>query len=94
MITILEAKEVIKQMPEKFNSHQFIERYILCYTWPYLQILKRYKDVEIAHRQIGTFLLKKEKEGSLPIKKEGTEQSENIFGNNDTVALWKKDVKN
>lgn len=90
MITIAEAKEIIGQMPENFNSHQFIERYILCYTWSYLQILKEYHDVEIAHRQIGMFLLKKAKEENLCIEKTGTVPSENIFGNIDDVASWKR----
>ena len=90
MVTVIEAKEVIEQMPEKFSSHQFIERYILCYTWSYLQILKKYHDVEKAHRQIGVFLLKKAKEEKLCIEKTGTVLSENIFGNIDEVASWKR----
>ncbi|MBR6929846.1 MAG: hypothetical protein IKH61_06415 [Bacteroidales bacterium] len=88
MITKSEANAVVEQMPSKFNSHQFITRYILCYTWSYLSILKEYKDVEIAHREIGKFL--KKNDTKLGIKKTGLEPSENIFGNIDNIASWEK----
>ena len=90
MITIIEAREVIKQMPKKFNSHQFIKCYILCYTWSYLRLLKQYKDVEIAHREIGKFLNSTHRRENLLIRKTGTEPSENIFGNIDNVATWER----
>lgn len=88
MITKSEAKAVVEQMPKEFNSHQFIKCYILCYTWSYLSILKKYKDVEIAHREIGKFL--KKNEIKLGIKKAGLVPSENIFGNVDTIASWER----
>ena len=79
---------MVEQMPKKFNSHQFIKCYILCYTWSYLSILKEYKDVEIAHREIGKYL--KKNDTKLGIKKIGFEPSENIFGNTDSIALWER----
>jgi hypothetical protein len=88
MITKSEANAVVEQMPKKFNSHQFIKCYILCYTWSYLSILKEYKDVEIAHREIGKYL--KKNDTKLGIKKIGLEPSENIFGNTDSIALWER----
>ena len=89
MVTIDEAKEVIKQLPERFDSHEFLRQYTLAYTWPYLQLLKETKEVTILHMRVGSFL-KQNAGKELPIRKVDEVVTDNIFGNPSPCALWEK----
>ncbi len=91
MITINEAVEVIKLLPNEFDSHDFLQQYALCYTWSYLLLLKDSKDVQRLHMSIGAFL--KNNEASLSIEKVGERTTINIFGNMVECALWNKKIE-
>ena len=88
MVTIDEAREVIKQMPNVFDSHDFLRQYTLAYTWPYLVLLKETKDVTNLHMRVGLFL--KQNDDELFIRKIDEVETENIFGNPSRCALWEK----
>lgn len=90
MVTIDEAKEVIKQLPERFDSHDFLRQYTLAYTWSYLQLLKETKEVTNLHMRVGLFLKQNAEKAELPICKVDEVITENIFGNPSLCALWEK----
>ena len=92
MVTIEEAKEVIKQLPKRFDSHDFLRQYILAYTWPYLQLLKETKEVTNLHMRVGLFL-KQNAEEELSIRKVDEVVTENIFGTPSPCGLWEKTKK-
>lgn len=88
IINIDAAKTVIATMKSEFDSHDFLLIYITTNVTSYLGLLKRYRDVEIAHEQIGKFL--QNNATKLGISKMGEVSSENIFGKTNTCGLWKK----
>ncbi len=89
-MSINEAKEVIKLLPNEFDSHDFFQQYVLCYTWSYLLLLKDAKSVKQLHMGIGDFL--KDNAAILSIEKVDERRTINIFGNMIKCALWNKKI--
>lgn len=75
-------------MKKEFDTHELIIVFILSNTLSYLSLLRQYGSVETANQQIGRLLIDKASE--LGITKIGETQSENIFGNINTCALWRR----
>ena len=85
---IYEVQTIVDEMPQEFNSHKFILKYLEKCPRSYGCLLIKHEDVTAAHAEIGRFLLNKSCE--LRIEKSGMTGSNNIFGNIDQCAKWKK----
>lgn len=85
-----EAREIINLLPTKepFTSHQFYTLYAMGYPLSYLEWLRKYNEVHKAHREISKKL--KKFSVKLGIERCGNKKDENIFGNEDDIALWKR----
>lgn len=83
-----EARRIIALLPKEFKSHQFYTMYTMSYPLSYLDWLKEYSDVKMAHIQISNALLRLSKEGKLAIKHNDDVSGRNIFGNDNTIAQW------
>lgn len=89
-----EVKEALKQMENKFSSHDFIKKFSSMFQKKYIELLYNYKNenepFQVVHSQIGRFLERNAQ--LLEIKKTKTEKSssENIFGNINDVQEWEK----
>lgn len=88
ILNISNVHNVIRVMKKEFDTHELIIVFILSNTLSYLCLLRQYGSVETANQQIGRLLIDKASE--LGITKIGETQSENIFGNINTCALWKR----
>lgn len=88
ILNISNVDNVIRVMKKEFDTHELIIVFILSNTLSYLSLLRQYGSVETANQQIGRLLIDKASE--LGITKIGETQSENIFGNINTCALWKR----
>lgn len=87
---IKNIQEVIDyELPEYFNSHDFIEKFTRKIETEFVKLLCQYdKD---AHRkvnmQIAGYLSRNK--GFLNIEKVGKENSKNVFGNTDLIKHWR-----
>lgn len=88
-----EARRIIALLPKEFKSHQFYTMYTMSYPLSYLDWLKEYSDVKMAHIQISNALLRLSKEGKLAIKHNDDISGRNIFGNDNTIAQWTRTDK-
>lgn len=89
IMEINDFKKVINGLPNEFDSHEFIKNYIKCYEPEYVKMLSpEFGTFKRAHAQIGKFLSDEQK--TLGIKKNGTILSEDIKGDPDQIASWKK----
>lgn len=81
---------VVRTMPDEFDTHQFILKLARRYQKLYIQALYVYRDNDssftMTHRAIGKRLKKHE----TLVKQVGTRKSQNIFGLENRVALWRK----
>lgn len=92
MRTIMsEIKNIISGLPERFSSHDFIEKFSQKYESEYIDMLAEYKGrnaFKTVHSQIAKFLsLNMDK---LGIEKDDRNPSEHVFGDKDIIQWWKK----
>ena len=85
---IKEVKTIVDAMPQNFDSHEFILKFIWKYTSSYGHLLIKHGNVTTAHAEISKFLLNKTSE--LCIEKKGEINSKDLFGNIAPCAQWKK----
>lgn len=94
MITLEQARVIIEQMGNHFDSHEFIREYIITYPETYLEMLSSFGSVRRANGRIAAFLEEKQEHKqrgqSLPIHKQGKVPSINIFGRNTRCERWDK----
>lgn len=87
-----ELKEALKQMENKFSSHDFIKKFSSMFQKKYIELLYNYKNenepFQVVHSQIGRFLERNAQ--LLEIKKIDRTNSNNIFGNINDVQEWEK----
>jgi len=87
-----QAKTVIEKLDNEFDSHQFIEKFIVMYEKEYVELL--YKDIEskgifrMAHAKIGKFLANNSL--YLSIEKVDKGYSENIKKYDSENQNWRK----
>jgi hypothetical protein len=93
-LTIDAAKIVIQSLPETFDSHNFIERFLLQYEDIYKSLFTQYDNdgVQKTHRLIGRFLV--DNQEKLGIRKSEKVQSRNFHGNNTEVQCWTRIITN
>ena len=83
-----QAKQVLDQMSNTFDSHEFIIRFIIMFPAKYIDLLAKYKATGKAHGAIAAFL--QENSDSLEIQHQGKIRSENIYGRDTLCEKWKK----
>lgn len=83
-----DAQTVIRKMPCKFDSHDFILKFIFEYPAVYGGLLIKHKNVTTAHAEISNFL--RNYSTSLRIKEKGKIESEDIFKFIRPCAQWEK----
>jgi hypothetical protein len=82
---------IIAEMPERFNSHEFILKLAYEHQRLYVKVLAAYADADglpfmVVHGQ----LAKKLTEYPDLIRRVGEEPSHDIFGHSQTATLWRK----
>jgi len=89
-LTIEMVAEVIQSLPETFDSHDFIEKFVLHQEHIYKTLLTQYDidAVQKTNMQLGRFLA--ENQARLHIMKLGKTHSGNFHGNETEVQVWTK----
>lgn len=85
-----EAEKVIELLPDEFSSHQFLKLYATSFPLSYFELMEEYKEVRLAHNQLSNELRRLSEKKQLPIERNGKIKDQNIFGNEDDVAVWQK----
>ena len=92
MITIEQAKRIIRELNNEFDSHDFIENYITQFEREYVNMLVDKIESEQIFRtvnaSIGRFLADNQRE--LGIVKNGREASQNVKGHETENQGWMK----
>ncbi|HAN79706.1 MAG TPA: hypothetical protein DCQ31_19065 [Bacteroidales bacterium] len=89
-ISLLES-DIISQLDNEFNSHDFIMKFAKQFEKDYILFLYAYKGNEAfrnVHSQIARFL--SENSALLGICKTHKVKSQNVFGEIDEIQAWKK----
>ena len=85
---------IIKQMPQRFTSHEFILELARQYQTSYIEALYEYRNspnpnnpspFQILHGQLANYL-----HHCLQVRHVGQQNSTDIFGNSNTCAVWEK----
>lgn len=87
-----EIKNIISDLPERFSSHDFIEKFSKKYKSEYIGMLVEYKGqnaFQTVHSQIAKFLSLNKK--TFEIEKDERNSSENVFGDRDVIQWWIND---
>lgn len=87
------CQNVIKELDIEFDTHKFIERFILIYEKEYVELLNSHVDsrngiFRAAHSKIGIFL--SNNSSLLKIEKTDKVESENIKNYNNENRNWRK----
>ena len=92
MITIAEADEVLRHLPNEFDSHDFIEKYLTVFERDYVNMLINNIDSTTIFRTvnatIGRFLSNNQE--TLNIRKITRTDSRNVRGNVTDNQYWRK----
>ena len=92
MITLQQAQRVIDELNNGFDSHGFIEKYMILFERDYVSMLVEKIECDQIFRtvnaSIGRFLADNQKE--LRIEKNGRESSKNVKGNDTENQGWIK----
>ena len=92
MITIAEADEVLRHLPNEFDSHDFIEKYLTVFERDYVNMLINNIDSTTIFRTvnatIGRFLSNNQE--TLNIRKITRTDSQNVRGNVTDNQYWRK----
>ena len=94
MITIIEAVEVLRHLPDEFDSHDFIEKYLTLYERHYVMMLMANIDkaniFRTVNATIGKFLA--DNQESLHITMGIRINSQNVRGNITENQKWRKNI--
>lgn len=92
MITLQQAQRVIDELNIGFDSHDFIEKYMVLFERDYVSMLvEKIENDQIfrtVNASIGRFLADNQKD--LRIEKNGRESSKNVKGNDTENQGWIK----
>lgn len=84
-------REVINDLPDMFDSHDFIKKFSKRFEVDYVYMLANAGSTEPfqnVNSKIGSFL--SNNQTMLRIESQGEVFSENVFGNNSECKMWKK----
>jgi len=81
---------ILHDLPNLFNSHDFIQKFAKLFERNYVEFLHRYEEeaFRIVDSQIAKYL--SEHEEYFRIAKTRKVRSKNIFGENDEIQEWNK----
>jgi hypothetical protein len=82
--------EIVKKMPDEFNSHFFILALVQKYQRLYVQALNEYVKNDQPFQSVHTEIAKRLKKRKDLVKYLYTRSSKNIFGHESGAAVWKK----
>ena len=88
---IVNIQRIIANLPNRFNSHDFIEKFAKEFEPNYIDFLQQYRGSGAfltVHSQIAKFL--SENSESLEILKTEKVRNKNIFGDDDEIQGWIK----
>lgn len=92
MITLQQAQRVMDELNNGFDSHDFIEKYMILFERDYVNMLvEKIESNQIfrtVNASIGRFLADNQRE--LGIDKNGRQSSKNIIGNDTENQSWVK----
>lgn len=77
-------------MPDRFNSHQFIQKFIYHFPALYGKLLMKHNNVATCHGEIANILRGKSKELCIRDLKGEKSISNDIFENLAECAIWSK----
>lgn len=84
-------EEIIDQMNDEFNSHDFIEKLSQAHQDLYVQVLNQYAEKGQPFQTVHGILAKRLKNNWKHLVRHiDTDKSENIFGNYNDAAIWQK----
>lgn len=83
---VSEAQSVIAMLDDKFDSHEFIKRYMILYTKSYAEMLLKFKTFSTTHGNIAIELKRISK--LLKINAVGKRVSLDIFNEMTECELW------
>lgn len=87
---LLDAYQVVVDlMPDQFDSHDFIRKFMKQYTVKYAEVLLKFQNVQTSHGHIALNLKSHSKE--LGIMSNGRTNSMNVFNEVSECELWMKD---
>jgi hypothetical protein len=81
---------IVKLMPDKFDSHQFIQALSLKYQKLYIQALYQHRDKKQPFNTVHKAIAKRLKRYKDLVKHVGYKSSPNIFGLENQVARWQR----
>jgi hypothetical protein len=81
---------IIKLMPETFDSHDFILTLAQKYQKLYIQVLYEFRDSKRPFHRVHMGIAKRLKKRSDLVAHIDNHFSEDIFGGNNEVAVWRK----
>ena len=82
-------REVIQQLGNEFDSHEFIEKYIWAFPADYGELLVKHNNVRTAHAEIANYLRYHAEELNIE-RLPGKSVDQDIFGNETENACGKK----
>ena len=84
-------RDIIDQMDSEFTSHDFIEKLSQAHQDLYVQVLNEYAEKGQPFQSVHSVLAKRLRKHSDLFEYIGTDpSSENIFGNYNGAAIWRK----
>lgn len=93
-INFRQVDEIVRnEMPDEFDSHKFILKFLKMYAVSYALLLIKHNEVKGAHSQLSNFLSRNAKKLKIErVYKEDPEdeKSNSIFGNEVPNAHWRK----
>lgn len=92
MITIAEANVVLGHLPNEFDSHDFIEKYISLYERPYVNMLVEKIDNQGIFQTVNSMIARfiEDNKTGLGVTKDERIKSQNVKGNYTENQKWIK----
>jgi hypothetical protein len=81
---------ILKLMDDEFDSHQFILKLAQKYQKLYVQALYEHRDQNRPFHKVHMAIGKRLKKRADLVKHIGNQPSQNIFGEESKVAVWRK----
>ena len=85
--------EIVRSMPDEFDSHEFILKLAQGYQQLYVQALSEYADNNQPFQSVHSEIAKRLKKRDDLVHHIGDRPSKNIFGLVNDAAVWQKDKR-
>ena len=85
--------EIVRLMPDEFDSHEFILKLAQAYQQLYVQALSEYADNNQPFQSVHSEIARRLQKRDDLVKHIGDRPSRNIFGLVNDAAVWQKDKR-